>query len=72
MYPVLKKTPPMSDDDSERNILPSNGGGGFGRTTDPRGPGVLRTTEIRQTVGANDEKDDVSDNGFGGLDGRMV
>ncbi|KAL8870791.1 MAG: hypothetical protein Q9174_003244 [Haloplaca sp. 1 TL-2023] len=71
MYPVLKKTQNTSDDDSERNILP-NEGGGFGRGTDAYGAGILRTTEIRQTVGVGDEKDDVSDDSLRGLDGRMV
>ncbi|KAL8667910.1 MAG: hypothetical protein Q9202_000375 [Teloschistes flavicans] len=69
MYPVVKKTPATSDDDSERNILP---GSGYGRTRDPYGPGILRTTEIRQTIRGQDEKDDGSDDSLGGLERPVV
>lgn len=69
MYPVVKKTPATSDDDSERNILPDSG---YGRMRDPYGPGILRTTEIRQTIRGQDEKDDGSDDSLGGLERPVV
>ncbi|KAL8727833.1 MAG: hypothetical protein Q9181_005565 [Wetmoreana brouardii] len=70
MYPVGKKTPGASDDDSERNILPP--GGGFGRINDPYGPGILRTTEIRQTVRGKDDKENASDDSLGNLERPVV
>ncbi|KAL8689023.1 MAG: hypothetical protein Q9218_005212 [Villophora microphyllina] len=69
LYPVIRKTPATSDDDSERNILPDSG---YGRMHDPYGPGILRTTEIRQTVRGSDEKDDGSDDSLGGLERPVV
>lgn len=69
MYPMVKKTPVSGDDDSERNILPA---GQIGLASDPYGTGILRTTEIQQTVRGKDEKDDGSDDSLGGLDRPVV
>ncbi|KAL8705631.1 MAG: hypothetical protein Q9201_001268 [Fulgogasparrea decipioides] len=70
MYPVGKKTPGASDDDSERNIL--SPGSGFGRVNDPYGVGILRTTEIRQTVRGKDDKQNGSDDSLGALERPVV
>ena len=69
MYPVVKKSPASGDDDSERNILP---GGQIGLSSDLYGVGILRTTEIQQTVRGKDEKDDGSDDSLGGLERPVV
>ena len=69
MYPVVKKSAASGDDDSERNILP---GGQIGLGSDPYGVGILRTTEIQQTVRGKDEKDDGSDDSLGGLERPVV
>ena len=69
MYPMVKKTGVSGDDDSERNILP---GGQIGLGSEPYSAGILRTTEIQQTVRGKDEKDDGSDDSLGGLERPVV
>ena len=69
MYPVAKRAAVSDDNDSERNILTS---GRTGLTHDPFGAGILRTTEIQQTVRGKDEKDDGSDDSLGGLERPVV
>ncbi|KAL8826894.1 MAG: hypothetical protein Q9191_003517 [Dirinaria sp. TL-2023a] len=69
MYPVAKKAAVSGDDDSERNILPP---GQIGLASDPFGTGILRTTEIQQTVRGKDEKDDGSEDSLGGLERPVV